>query len=48
LKERLTIYDASYIYIAIKERLMLITDDKKLREIALKYVKVLPSIEIIK
>lgn len=48
LKERLTIYDASYIYIAIKERLMLITDDKKLREIALKYVKVLPSIEIVK
>lgn len=48
LNEGLTIYDASYIYIAMKEKLMLITDDKRLRETASKYVKVISSIEIFK
>ncbi len=37
-----------HIYTAIKEKLMLITDDKKPREIASKYLKVSSSIEIIK
>ncbi|MEM1611488.1 MAG: type II toxin-antitoxin system VapC family toxin [Sulfolobales archaeon] len=47
LNEGLTIYDASYIYIAMKEKLMLVTDDKRLREIASKYVKALSSVEMI-
>ncbi|WP_042666743.1 type II toxin-antitoxin system VapC family toxin [Desulfurococcus amylolyticus] len=48
LKEGLTIYDASYIYVAMKEKLTLVTDDAKLRQVASKYVKALPSIDISK
>ncbi|MEM1611181.1 MAG: type II toxin-antitoxin system VapC family toxin [Sulfolobales archaeon] len=47
LNEGLTIYDASYIYMAMKERLILVTDDKRLKEIASKYVKALSSVEMI-
>ncbi len=45
-REKLTLYDASYLYIAIKHKLVLVTDDKELREKARKYVKVLNSREI--
>ncbi len=47
LKEQLTIYDASYLYMAIKNKMVLVTDDQKLRDKASKYVKVLDSRQII-
>jgi len=46
-KENITIYDASYLYIAMKNRYTLITDDHKLRNKALKYIKVMSSNELI-
>ncbi|MEL9940248.1 MAG: type II toxin-antitoxin system VapC family toxin [Ignisphaera sp.] len=48
LREGLTIYDASYIHTAMKEKLTLVTDDAKLRQVASKYVKTLSSIDISK
>ena len=46
-KEGLTIYDAAYLYIAIMNRLILVTDDDKLREKALKYVGVLTTDKVL-
>ena len=46
-KEQLTIYDASYLYITIKNKMILVTDDQKLRDKASKYVKVLDSKHLI-
>ncbi|MEM4487958.1 MAG: type II toxin-antitoxin system VapC family toxin [Desulfurococcaceae archaeon] len=46
LDERITVYDASYVLIAIKKSLVLATDDKKLADIASKYVKTTTSAEI--
>ena len=46
LREGLTIYDASYIYVAMKEKLTLVTDDAKLRQVASKYVKTLSSVDV--
>jgi predicted nucleic acid-binding protein len=40
VKESITFYDASYIFLAIKNGLKLVTDDKKLRDVAGKYLKV--------
>jgi len=37
----LTIYDASYIILAMKNNLLLATEDKKLRRKAAKYVHIL-------
>ncbi len=48
LRENLTIYDASYLFTAISRNLVLVTDDKKLREKASKYVKTLSSRDLIK
>jgi len=45
-KENITIYDASYLYIAIKNNFVLITDDKELKNKALKYVKAFTSSEV--
>jgi len=45
-KENLTIYDASYIYIAKRDKLILVTDDRKLEEKASKYVRVVSSKEL--
>jgi len=45
-KEGLTIYDASYLYIALKNRFILVTDDEKLKNKASKYVKVVTSSEL--
>ena len=44
----ITIYDAAFIYVALKENLVLVSDDKKLRSIASKHVKTLNSNELIK
>lgn len=37
-KEGLTVYDASYLYAAVKGRLTLVTDDQNLRDKASRYV----------
>ena len=47
-KEGLTIYDASYLHASIKVQATLITDDRKLREKASKYVKVLNTEQLIR
>ncbi len=47
MKEHLTIYDAAYLYLAIRNKLILVTDDQKLIQIASKYVKVMKSNELI-
>ena len=46
-KEDLTVYDASYVYTAMKNKLILVTDDRKLGNKASKYVKVITSSELI-
>jgi predicted nucleic acid-binding protein len=46
VKEELTIYDASYLFLAIKNKLILVTDDEKLKNKSLKYIKVLNSRDI--
>ncbi len=46
-REKLTIYDASYLLLAIKKNLILVTDDEELKRKASKYVKVRKTQEII-
>ena len=46
-REGLTIYDASYLYLAIKNRLVLVTDDQKLKNKASKHVEVVSSSQIL-
>ncbi|ABL78775.1 type II toxin-antitoxin system VapC family toxin [Thermofilum pendens] len=46
LKENLTVYDASYLYLAMRDGRTLVTDDRKLRDKASRYVRVLSSDEI--
>jgi len=45
-REDLTIYDASYLYMAIKNRSILVTDDRKLRDKASKYVEAISSSQL--
>jgi predicted nucleic acid-binding protein len=47
VKEELTIYDASYLFLAIKNKLILVTDDEKLKNKSLKYIKVLNSKDLL-
>ncbi len=42
-EEKITVYDAAYLWLAVRENLVLVTDDKKLREKAGKYVEAVPS-----
>ncbi len=44
IKEGLTYYDASYLQVALSSKSELITDDKRLRDRAEKYVKVSSSV----
>ena len=46
LKEGLTIYDASYIYLTSEKGLALVTDDLRLRDKASNLVKVISSSEL--
>lgn len=46
VKEGITVYDASYIYIAVRDKLTLVTDDKKLIDTAKKYVSVATTTQI--
>jgi predicted nucleic acid-binding protein len=48
LKESLTIYDTSYLYTALKNNLILVSDDNKLREKSSKYIKTIPSTYFLK
>jgi predicted nucleic acid-binding protein len=43
----ITVYDASYLYLAVRKGFILVTDDKKLKEKASKYVKVLTTDQLI-
>lgn len=45
-KENITVYDASYLYVALKNKFVLVTDDQKLMKKASKYVKVISSSEL--
>ncbi len=44
-KEKLTVYDASYLALAKKYDFILVTDDENLRKKALNYVKTMSSID---
>jgi predicted nucleic acid-binding protein len=46
VKEELTIYDAAYLYYAIRNELILVTDDRKLREKAKQYVGTVTTREL--
>jgi predicted nucleic acid-binding protein len=46
VKEELTIYDAAYLYYAIRNELILVTDDRKLREKAKQYVGTITTREL--
>ncbi len=48
LNEDITFYDASYICVAVKNDLTLVTDDRKLRDVSSKYVRVLASFQLYK
>ncbi len=45
-KEDLTVYDTSYLYVAMRNKFTLVTDDQRLRSRASKYVKVITSSEL--
>ena len=45
-REGTTVYDASYLYTALKNNLILVTDDRKLKEKASRHVKVLTSSQL--
>ncbi len=46
VKEGVTFRDASYMYIALRNKLTLVTDDRKLMGVARKYVNVVTTGEI--
>lgn len=46
IKEGITVYDASYLYIAMLEKATLVTDDGKLLNTARKYVAVKTTAEL--
>lgn len=48
LDEGITFYDASYICVAMKNGLTFVTDDRKLKDVASKYVRVLTSAQVYK
>ncbi len=45
-REGITIYDASYLTLAISRNAILVTDDRELSQVAKKYVKVFSSNEL--
>jgi len=45
-REDLTVYDTSYLYVTMKNKFTLVTDDQRLRSKASKYVKVITSSEL--
>lgn len=47
MKEGVTVYDASYIYIAARDGLTLVTDDRKLIDVARKYASASTTAEVV-
>jgi predicted nucleic acid-binding protein len=47
VRGHLAIYGATYLYLAMRNKLVLVTDDQKLLRIASKYVRVMKSSELI-
>jgi predicted nucleic acid-binding protein len=47
-RERITVYDASYLYIAHRDRLTLVSDDNKLLSKASRYVGTARTMDILK
>ncbi|RLE59154.1 MAG: DNA-binding protein [Thermoprotei archaeon] len=43
VRERITPYDASYLIVAIENGHVLVTDDRKLLEVALKYIRAITT-----
>jgi predicted nucleic acid-binding protein len=48
VKEGLTVYDAAYLYYAYKNKLVLVTDDRKLEEKARQYVETVSTGELVR
>jgi len=46
-KEGLTVYDAAYLYVAMKDGLTLVSDDERLLSKATRYVKALKTAELL-
>ncbi|MEM2214682.1 MAG: type II toxin-antitoxin system VapC family toxin [Candidatus Nezhaarchaeales archaeon] len=46
VREGVTVYDASYLYIAMTDKLTLVTDDSKLIDIARKHVSTISTSEL--
>jgi predicted nucleic acid-binding protein len=46
VKEGLTIHDAAYLYYALRNKLVLVTDDIKLREKAKQYLETMSTREL--
>jgi len=46
LQEKINVYDASYLYTAIKNNLTLITDDQELKSKASRHIKVISTEEL--
>jgi len=47
LKEDVTMYDAAYLYTAIKNGLILVSDDEKLREAASRHIKTIKTTNLL-
>ena len=47
VNERITVYDAAYVYYAAKNGLALVTNDRRLRERARQYVKAMTVDELL-
>uniref|UniRef100_A0A7C4FC93 DNA-binding protein n=1 Tax=Thermofilum pendens TaxID=2269 RepID=A0A7C4FC93_THEPE len=47
-REGLTVYDAAYLYLALKGRLTLVSDDEELLEKASRYVRTSKTVDILK
>jgi predicted nucleic acid-binding protein len=46
VKEKLTVYDAAYLYYAAKNKLILVTDDARLREKVKQYLETVSTREL--
>ncbi|MEM4576695.1 MAG: hypothetical protein QW701_04450 [Candidatus Nezhaarchaeales archaeon] len=46
VREGVTVYNASYLYIAMTDKLTLVTDDSELIDIARKYVSTISTSEL--
>jgi predicted nucleic acid-binding protein len=47
LREELTVYDTAYLYVAVKNRLTLVSDDEKLLKKASRYVRTAKTADLL-